>query len=210
MYPGGVRTLVFAAAILVACQQHKDQPAPTPPPAPVKPDAAVVAIAIAPDAAVVAVAPDAAPIDAAVPVDADHTFDLFNSESIGPLKPGIDENVVISVLGQPTSKSKAVVEAATGDTVSNWKWAQASISMSRDDKKRWVALSVSITGPETLETRQHIHIGSTRRELEKAYIRAPEDEGKQDSYLVGSVYGGLLFGLDHDRVSRISLGAFAF
>ena len=146
-----------------------------------------------------------------MPDDADHSFDLFNSETVGPLRPGLPATLVVRELGPPTSKSTPTYEAATGDYTSAWKWPHAALMLSADKPAGpFTARSVSITGPATWETRKHIHIGSTRADVEKAYTRSADDDGKPDSFLAGSMYGGLLFTFEHDVVASISLGAFAF
>jgi hypothetical protein len=195
-----VRALVVAL-LLVSCQKTD---APTPPPtvAPVAVKAkadATVAVAVVVDAAVGA--PDAEP---------DPTS-ILDTEAIGGLKTGADEKAIIAVLGAPKHKDKAEQEGATMDYVSEWSWPTASINMvSETGKPPWTARLISISKTSTLETTQHIHLGSTRADVEKAYKRSDEDDGKPDQFLVGSVYGGLLFELKKDRVVTISMGPFAF
>jgi hypothetical protein len=196
-----VRALVVAL-LLVSCQKS-DAPAPPPPPPPpvavkAKADASV-AVAVVVDAAVAV--PDAEP---------DPTS-ILDTEAIGGLKMGADEKAIIAVLGAPKHKDKAEQEGATMDYVSEWSWPTASINMVSDTgKPPWTARLISISKTSTLETTQHIHLGSTRADVEKAYKRSDEDDGKPDQFLVGSVYGGLLFELKKDRVVTISMGPFAF
>jgi hypothetical protein len=150
-------------------------------------------------------------VDAA-PADADHTFDLVQRETIGPLRPGATEKLVIGTLGAPTKKQKPILEGATGEFASVWVWSDASIIMVADkDKGPWTARMITISGRPTFETRMHIHVGSTRAEVERAYERSLDDDGKKkETYLAGSMYGGLLFTFDHDKVVSISIGPFAF
>jgi hypothetical protein len=186
--------------LLVAGCQKTEAPGP-PPPAPVVPvvPVAVVADAALPDAAVAA--PDAEP---------DPTS-ILDTETIGGLKVGTDEKAIIAVLGAPKHKDKAEQEGATMDYVSDWTWPTASINMVSDTgKPPWKARLISISKTSTLETTQHIHLGSTRADVEKAYKRSDEDDGKPDQFLVGSIYGGLLFEFKKDRVVAISMGPFAF
>jgi hypothetical protein len=70
---------------------------------------------------------------------------------------------------------------------------------------------VSVSAPRTYATKRGIHVGSTRADVERLYPRSPDDQHDDPSaYLVGSVYGGLLFTFKHDRVASISIGMFAF
>jgi hypothetical protein len=148
----------------------------------------------------------------AVVVDADETFALLEHESIGGLKQMAEEKAVIALLGPPTKKAKAVLEGATGDYASDWQWSTATIDMVAEKKSGpWKARLITISKTSKLETAQHIHIGSTRAELEKAYKRSEDDDkSKPNQYLAGSMYGGMLFELEHDKVSSISMGPFAF
>ena len=183
--------------MLVASCQKTDAPAPPPVPSP-------------PAKPVVAIVVDAARLDAAAPDDADPTS-ILDTETIGGLKVGDEEKAIVAVLGAPKHRTKTEQEGATMEYVSDWKWPNASISMvSETGKPPWKARLISIGKTSTLETTHHIHLGSTRAEVEKAYKRSDEDDGKPDQFLVGSVYGGLLFELEKDRVVTISMGPFAF
>jgi hypothetical protein len=191
-----VRVLV-AALLVVSCQKSE---APAPPPTPVVPVVPVVA-----DATVAVVA------DASVPDAEPDPTSILDTETIGGLKIGADEKAILAALGAPRHKDKAVQEGATMDFVSEWAWPTASINMVSDTgKPPWKARLISIAKASTLETSQHIHVGSTRADVEKTYKRSDEDDGKPDQFLVGSIYGGLMFEFKNDRVVTISMGPFAF
>lgn len=179
---------------LVGCQQRKEpKPVPPEPPRPV------------------AVVVDAAPgVD--TPPDADETFKLLESETfggIGNAAPGAD---VIKVLGPPKKKSKPVVEGATGNYVSTWDWPSASAIMtSETDHGPWIERNLSIGKSSKLETSRHIKIGSSRAEVEAAYPRSDDDQKDDPNrYLAGSMYGGVMFTFEKDKVVAISMGPFAF
>jgi hypothetical protein len=191
-----VKALVVA--LLVASCQKTDPPPP--PPTPVAP------VRVKPDAVVAVVADAAASPDA----EPDPTS-ILDTETIGGLKLGADEKAIVAVLGAPKHKDKVVQEGATMEYVSDWMWPTASINMVSDTgKPPWKARLISISKTSTLETAQHIHLGSKRADVEKVYKRSDEDDGKPDQFLVGSIYGGLLFEFKNDRVITISMGPFAF
>lgn len=139
-------------------------------------------------------------------------FTLYNSESLGPLRAGMSDKEIVAALGKPKKKAKPQEEGATGAWVSAWTWRDAAAVMTGDSKTGpSQARSVEIHGASKLATKQGIHIGSTRAEVEKAYPRsADDDKSDPNSYLAGSVYGGLRFVFAKDRVSLIEIGAFAF
>jgi hypothetical protein len=195
-----VRVLVVAL-VVAGCQKSA---APPPPPAPPVPPVPVVPVTAA-DAAAAIVA------DAAVPDAEPDPTSILDTETIGGLKIGADEKAILAVLGAPKHEDKSQQEGATMDYVSEWTWPTASITMFSDTgKPPWKARLISIAKTSTLETSQHIHLGSTRADVEKAYKRSDEDDGKPDQFLVGSIYGGVMFEFKKDRVVTISMGPFAF
>jgi hypothetical protein len=135
---------------------------------------------------------------------------IYDHEAIGPLRAKMTDKQLIDVLGAPAKKPKPVQEAATGEWVSAWEWADATALLVSDHTDGpWSARDVSTTRA-SWSTKKAIHVGSTRAALEKAYTRAPDSTGGDSSYLVGSPYGGMLFALHDDRVTSISIGVFAF
>jgi len=197
-YGRPVKALVLAVALLACKQDPKPPPAATPPaPPPVVVDARVAQV----------------PADAPVATEGVEPPSILDTESFGAVKIGSEEAEIVRTLGPPKKKSKAQEEGATGDFVSDWTWDGASISMAGETKTGpWKARLITIKKGSKLATIKNLHIGSTRAEVEKAYTRSEEDDGsKKDQYLVGSLYGGLLFVFDKaNKVSEISMGAFAF
>jgi hypothetical protein len=191
-----VKALVLAV-VLLACKQD-----PKPPPAAAPPAPPPVVI----DAAVAKVTADAW-------VEGQEVPSILDTESFGAIKVGSEEAEIVRTLGPPKKKSKAQEEGATGDFVSDWTWPSAAISMAGEAKTGpWKARLITLKKGSTLATSKNIHVGSTRAEVEKAYTRSEEDDGsKKDQYLVGSLYGGILFEFDKaNKVTVMSMGPFAF
>jgi hypothetical protein len=200
----------IALAILVVGCRHDD-----PSPHPATPLAPQVAAVVQPQPAQLADAaiPDAAMPDAAVPdASDDPDFSFYDGEAIGPLHVRMTDNELIAVLGKPRSRQKPSEEGATGEWVGAWTWVGASALMVSDTRNGpRTARDVSVIAPSTYATKRGIHLGSTRADVERLYPRSPDDQQQDpDSYVVGSVYGGLLFSFAHDRVTSISIGVFAF
>ena len=195
----GITTLVILIA-LVGCDKGK-------------PEASKQAVGSAQpiDAASVdAVVVDAWVMDAAAAaIDPDK---ILETEAIGGLKLRMDEAAVTAVLGPPTKKTKPFEEGATGEWVSDWTWPGVRLKMGAEKKAGpFVISAIEISAPSTLATSAGIKIGSTRADIAKVYPRSDEEVQKpKTEYLVGSVYGGMLFTLDHDKVKNIFLGAMAF
>lgn len=167
----------------------------------------------APDAA----SPDLGVAQAAEPATAanaanDPDDSFYETEAIGPLHARMTAKELIAVLGAPRAKQPPVNEGATGEWVSTWAWRGASALMVADTKKGpWHARDVSVTALSSYATKQGIRVGSTRADAERLYPRSPDNPQQDpDTYVVGSVYGGMLFSFARDRVTAISIGVFAF
>jgi len=167
----------------------------------------------APDAA----SPDAdvaqateAPAAANAANDPDYSF--YETEAIGPLHAGMTAKELTAALGAPRAKEPATKEEATGGWFTTWTWRGASALLVANSKTGpWRARDVSVTAPSSYATKRGIRVGSTRVDVERLYPPPPGDSQQDpDTYLVGSVYGGMLFSFANDRVSGISIGAFAF
>jgi hypothetical protein len=191
----------LALVALVAC--HRPVPAPTPVRA-----AVVAADAAAPDAEPDAPpdAPDDAPDDANLadefPVD---------KQAIGPLRIGMTDKQAIAVLGAPQQRSVAVLMGALGDYESVWAFGSVTLQMSGAQAKGpFRVASISVSGRSAFKTPAGIGIGSTRDEIVAVYGKYLGASNDPAQVLVGSVYYGLLFTLDGDRVVAIFLGAMAF
>ena len=70
---------------------------------------------------------------------------------------------------------------------------------------------LTITAPSTLKTRKDIGIGSPRQAVLAAYgkLRDPEAPSGDDAevFIAGSIYGGVFFTFEADKVREIFLGA---
>jgi hypothetical protein len=68
---------------------------------------------------------------------------------------------------------------------------------------------ITVSKSNRFATAAGIRVGSARAAVEQRYHRSSEPI-KDDQFLVGSIYGGLLFSFDGGVVSSISIGPFAF
>ena len=208
-----MRTWIVVAVLLVGCEgKKKSQPAN--------------AVSPGSGSAVATTPADAAPpIDAPPPADAaidasalgdpkalDYEH-ILTWEAIGGLKLGMDETKVVKLLGQPAKKAFPEEEGATGDFVGSWEWPSKGIVLGMASDKRtgpFTLRTIDVTAPSTFATTRGVTIGMAAAELPARYQRNV-DEGRDDPnlYLVGSMYGGMLFTLKDDKVAEIFLGAMA-
>ena len=188
-----------ALVALVACHR----PVPVPAPVPVR------VAAIAPDAAALDAEPDA-PDDA--PDDANLADEFpVDKQAIGPLHIGMTDKQAIAVLGAPQLRSVAVLMGALGDYESVWAFGSATLQMSgAKPKGPFRVASISVAGRSGFKTPEGIGIGATREEIVAVYGKYLGHSDDPAQVLVGSVYFGLLFTLEQERVVAIFLGAMAF
>lgn len=141
-------------------------------------------------------------------------FTLLLQERIGDLRIDLPETVVKKAIRCPLKREADTLWGADGMYHQTWIFVDCGIMLDMaSDKKGGKKSIVSITliPPSTLRTTRNIRIGSTRQEVMQAYKRDwnKEDSDPTGSFVAGSIYGGLVFGFEKDRVNRIFLGAAA-
>ena len=198
---------VALVALLVACRRPAPVAAPPSPPR-------VAAIAI--DTAVpvdAAEEPDGEPADAPWEEADANLAESFpvEKQSIGPLRIGMTDKQVVRLLGKPMEKSPPVMMGATGEFMSHWEYPGVFLQMAANTEKGPTRVSsIEITAPSAYRTPEGIGIGSTRAEIVAVYGPYIGHSNDPKFVLVGSVYFGLAFAVDEDRVTSVFLGAMAF
>jgi len=140
-------------------------------------------------------------------------FKAMKKERIGGLAIGTPAAAVIKALGQPSKKSKIVHQEADDNYVQTWSFTAQGVEVGMTSGKPGGAQtidSITVKGASTLKTARGIGIGSTLAELTKAYgAQKNAEDSNAEAFVVGSVYGGVIFRLAGDKVSEIFLGAAA-
>jgi hypothetical protein len=140
---------------------------------------------------------------------------MLRAESLGGLRLGLPEKDVINLLGPPTKRSALVLQEADGNYVQDWDYPQKGIDlqMSAGGKKSGAKTVAMITAsaPCTFATKKGIKIGSAESAVRKAYAEYadPESGNEPGIFVVGSVYGGIIFNFTEGKVSKIFFGAAA-
>lgn len=137
-----------------------------------------------------------------------------SSEALGKLALGQKAAALTKQLGAPEEKGKDTLWGATGEWVQEWKYPAKGLTFNLASAEKGGAKTIlMITADEkcTLATARGIKIGSTEAEVRKAYAKEEnKEEGKAgESFVAGSIYGGIIFNFTKGKVSSIFIGAAA-
>ena len=149
-----------------------------------------------------------------VSLEEEGTDAMLHKESLGGLRINLPEKDVLRLLDQPAKRGKLVFQAADGNYVQEWHYPEKGIDLSMSGEKKTGPkriVSITASAPCTLATRKGIKIGSAENAVRKAYgmfvdRNAPAEPG---TYVLGSIYGGIIFNFEKGKVSRIFFGAAA-
>ena len=141
---------------------------------------------------------------------------LLKSESLGGVKIGMTESELIKLLGQPASKSAAVVWGADGLSHSDWSYSSKglNVNLSKDSGsgKEAVVYSIRADSSCTFATARGIKAGSSKTDVLKAYgaeIDSQVNKDTNDKIIIGSVFSGIVITLNNNAVSSIFVGTSA-
>lgn len=139
---------------------------------------------------------------------------LFEDETLGKMKLGQKAEAVVKVLGKPDSKGKDVHWEAIGEWVQEWHFREQGLTLAMSSEKKGgkkTILSITAEKPCQLATSRGIKIGSAEADLAKAYreLRNAEQSVPGETFVAGSIYGGVIFTLKGGKVAQIFIGAAA-
>lgn len=141
-------------------------------------------------------------------------FALLLQERIGDLRIDLPETMVKKTIRCPLKREADTLWGADGMYHQTWVFVGCGVSLDMaSDKKggRKSIASITLIPPSTLSTTRNIRIGSSRQEVMHAYRREwnKEDSDPTGSFVAGSIYGGVIFNFEKNKVNRIFLGAAA-
>lgn len=151
----------------------------------------------------------------------DSTDRLLEAESIGGVELYIGEETLIELLGEPDRESEPEFEAATGLMVSHFEYDEPGLRVqlfsSEAGDDRAVNRVDTLPGSEA-STVGRIRLGMTLDQVRTVYgVFENEEEGpipadpeaEDFTFVVGSIYGGMMIQFTGGRVASIILGAVA-
>lgn len=145
------------------------------------------------------------------PVVADE-FSLLNEEKIGDFHLGLSEKDLKEKVSCSLTRGKEEMWGADGIYHQTWDYPDCGLSFNMSSEQKGgnkVVDSISVTSPSTLKTKRGIQIGSSDQAVIKAYgqDKATDADSDKQEFVAGSIYGGLFFHFENNKVTSIFLGA---
>jgi len=137
------------------------------------------------------------------------------SEHVGRLRLGLSDDDVRAIVPGEPEKGETVLWGATDEYGQEWRYPAEGIRldmMSTSADGARVIGAITVTAPSTWETQRGIGIGSSQDDVLRVYgaFRAEDAEGmgvSGESFVAGSIYGGMIFIFAEGKVNEIFLGA---
>ncbi len=133
-------------------------------------------------------------------------------EAFGKLTLGQAGEDILRILGKPESRGKDVDWEAIGEWVQEWKYQGLTLFMASAKKRgAKTLLNVSASPGCTLTTARGIGIGSSEAAVRKAYgaLEEKSESTRGETFVAGSIYGGVIFRFTGGKVTGIFIGAAA-
>jgi len=139
----------------------------------------------------------------------DYDYDIIDNW----MKLGLDQETIINRLGEPEAKGKDEEWGALGTIVQQKNYPTKGISLEmesdKENEKKHV-LMITLNAPATGKTSGLISIGSKKEDVQKAYSDRINPEFSDDeSIVVESIFGGVIFTIENNVVTQIFIGAAA-
>lgn len=139
---------------------------------------------------------------------------LLEGESLGNITLGQKADQLASLIGKPDSKGKDTMWEAVGEWVQEWRFDAQGLKLNMASENKGgvkTVSSIAATAPCKLATARGIKIGSTESEVRKAYQNVEDKEQSiaGETFVAGSIYGGVIFTIKQGKVVQIFIGAAA-
>jgi hypothetical protein len=135
-------------------------------------------------------------------------------ETLGDLKLEMTEKALIKVLGEPKTKGKEIKWEAIDLFVQQWEYPALGLELqmaAQKQKAPKTILMIRAKSPCKLLTLHGLGIGHSEADVIKAYkaFEDKENSKRGETFVAGSIYGGVIFTFSKGKVSEIFFGAAA-
>jgi hypothetical protein len=144
--------------------------------------------------------------------DYDCRVQRLGDTSFGAITNGATAEAIVARLGEPTARGETQEEGASGLFLSVWEWPAAGVVVTMESTTPTGALtahSFTLRAPCAERSTRGVGVGSTEAEVSTAYagLADPDATRPGETFVAGSVYGGVFFTFVGGRVSEIFVGA---
>ena len=134
---------------------------------------------------------------------------LMKSESVGGIQLGLGINQVIKILGNPSEKSNPEIWEADGEYHQNFSYVKDGLDLDfiGQSESNQSLNMITVTEPCTLKTKRQIGVGSSIEEVNSAYKNEIDAaSSNSETIIAGTIYGGIIFGIENSKVKSIFIG----
>lgn len=137
---------------------------------------------------------------------------IVDAERVGALRIGCSAQDVEKALGGAPSRKSAFSKADSGEWTQMWEYKKQGVVLLLAAAKKNEPLSlatITLDGRCKLATSRDIHIGSSDRDVHKAYGDVIDNDASTPELIVAGslVEGGLIFTCEKGKVVRIFIGS---
>jgi len=139
-------------------------------------------------------------------------MELMDNETIGKLRLGLSYSDVVAFLGEAEEVNEVYVSEVDGEKHQMYHYPSKGISLSFlfPEGKKNELTEIEMKTPSDLLTSRKIGIGSSYADTKTAYQNVlDEDFTSENQIVAGSIYGGVVFNFENDKVVRVFIGASA-
>jgi hypothetical protein len=140
-------------------------------------------------------------------------FYILHNERIGDFRIGLSAAEFQGDIVCPLKRGPEQLWGADGAYHQEWEYSGCGMTLGMVSEEKGAIKSIesiTLTRPSTLTTKRGIGIGSTEQEVMRVYKPYwNREESGHETFVAGSIYGGLMFSLEDGQVTRIFLGAAA-
>jgi hypothetical protein len=136
-------------------------------------------------------------------------FELMESETIGQLQFDMSLEAIEKEVGEPEEKTEFEFWGADGfeHQTRIYQNNTLDIDFIKTEDGEIVCNMITIYGASDLKTSRNIGIGDSRNAVLKAYQAEIYDRENKEALIAGTIYGGVIFTFENDKVKSIFVGA---
>lgn len=137
---------------------------------------------------------------------------LMQNEQLGPFRLDMSAEQVKKASTCAFQYGEQVEETATGLFMVDWTSPGCGITLAMGSKTAQGGQTIqrmSMGEKSQFHTQRHIGIGSQMADVMAAYGRERSPMSSDETFIAGSIYGGMIFSFTNGKVSNIFLGAAA-